>query len=468
MSSATIESKSKPVSQQGSLGTITMTMPPKSEPVSRQGSSAAITPQNKPVSRQGSSATIPPQSKPVSRQGSSATIPPQSKPVSRQGSSAAITPQNKPGSRAASSASVNTPEGTLSRKVSSTTVQRTDTSALSAPSVAPSAFENLSFEVLEAHNRLLAYFVELLRADMPYFDNETKELCRPGQAPLATMEGRRAWEEAVDVLKAMKTGELPPFKWSAHLARPAIAHCKDIGDAGTYSHSGSDDAGVMARVGKYCKPKAALAQSLDFAHWTADEIVAHMFVDDGFAGRGHRANILNPDMKVLGVACGPHAKRHIGCVAVYAGRAVGMDEEYKKANPTLFDVTFAQGDLPTKPDILRQMSKQMSMAATISTREGSLGDTSEEGNAEGDFEEIKDLFPEWAKTVDNSSKVTEKAVAGKIVVTRVTTINYTTYAGTSVRREVTQTRRFMKDGTVQNTTMQTARGDPKYAKQWIM
>jgi uncharacterized protein YkwD len=52
---------------------------------------------------------------------------------------------------------------------------------------------------------------------------------------------------------------------------------------------------------------------------SAHEVIADLVIDDGVPDRGHRRNALDPNVRVAGVACGPHATYGQMCVIVHAG-----------------------------------------------------------------------------------------------------------------------------------------------------
>lgn len=49
------------------------------------------------------------------------------------------------------------------------------------------------------------------------------------------------------------------------------------------------------------------------------KVVIDLIVDDGVPSRGHRTNIFQPRLRVMGGACGPHRRYRIMCTIDYAG-----------------------------------------------------------------------------------------------------------------------------------------------------
>jgi uncharacterized protein YkwD len=64
-----------------------------------------------------------------------------------------------------------------------------------------------------------------------------------------TWEGRPAWVEAIEELKAFEP--LPPLEWSDGLALAAQAHCSDAGPNGIQGHYGSDGSTPFERIDRY-------------------------------------------------------------------------------------------------------------------------------------------------------------------------------------------------------------------------
>jgi uncharacterized protein YkwD len=58
---------------------------------------------------------------------------------------------------------------------------------------------------------------------------------------------------------------------------------------------------------------------MTFGPATAHDVVAALLIDDGIADRGHRKNILDPEVGVVGISCGPHKSYRVMCDIVHAG-----------------------------------------------------------------------------------------------------------------------------------------------------
>ncbi|HKW09984.1 MAG TPA: CAP domain-containing protein, partial [Gemmatimonadaceae bacterium] len=64
---------------------------------------------------------------------------------------------------------------------------------------------------------------------------------------------------------------------------------------------------------------AKISENMTFGPATAHDVVAALLIDDGITDRGHRKNILDPDVKTVGISCGPHKSFRVMCDMVQAG-----------------------------------------------------------------------------------------------------------------------------------------------------
>jgi len=137
---------------------------------------------------------------------------------------------------------------------------------------------------------------------------------------LGTQEGTNAVNEAIVFLKKVKP--LSAIKGARSLALAARDHVKDTGPKGATGHEGTDGSRSPDRVARYGKTKSTEGENISYGPKDARAIVMQLIIDDGVAGRGHRANIFNPDFRIAGVAIGPHAKYGTMCVMDFADDVV--------------------------------------------------------------------------------------------------------------------------------------------------
>jgi uncharacterized protein YkwD len=140
----------------------------------------------------------------------------------------------------------------------------------------------------------------------------------PGaEVGLRTVEGASAVREAVRVLRA--TRPLPPLRFSRGMSAAAADHVRDQGPRGGLGHTGRDRSTAPERVSRYGRWFGIVSENIQYGRAaTGRDVVADLVIDDGVPDRGHRRNLLDPVIRVAGVACGPHANYGQMCVIVHA------------------------------------------------------------------------------------------------------------------------------------------------------
>jgi uncharacterized protein YkwD len=85
-------------------------------------------------------------------------------------------------------------------------------------------------------------------------------------------------------------------------------------------HAGRDRSTPASRINRYGRWFGLISENIQYGRAAnAREVIADLFIDDGVADRGHRRNALDPNVRVAGVSCGPHATYGQMCVIVHAG-----------------------------------------------------------------------------------------------------------------------------------------------------
>ncbi len=77
------------------------------------------------------------------------------------------------------------------------------------------------------------------------------------------------------------------------------------------------------RIERYGEWEVTIAENIDFGGETAEAVVSDLVIDDGNMNRGHRKNMFNPELKVVGIATGSHAEYKHLAVCVFAGGICG-------------------------------------------------------------------------------------------------------------------------------------------------
>jgi len=72
----------------------------------------------------------------------------------------------------------------------------------------------------------------------------------------------------------------------------------------------------MTRYGSW---GGSVAENLAYSRSTGGEMMVQLYIDDGVPSRGHRVNIVNPALKLTGMAYCDHARYGNMIAVVYAG-----------------------------------------------------------------------------------------------------------------------------------------------------
>jgi uncharacterized protein YkwD len=138
--------------------------------------------------------------------------------------------------------------------------------------------------------------------------------------PILTHEGVKALNECVRELK--KATPKPVIYPNEGLTKAATDHSNDQAKTGKTGHFGSDNSNLKNRVDRYGKWKIRIAENIAYGNTSARQIVIFLLIDDNVTSRGHRFNMLHPDLKLVGVSFGKHPVYTTMCVMDFAGGMV--------------------------------------------------------------------------------------------------------------------------------------------------
>jgi len=170
-------------------------------------------------------------------------------------------------------------------------------------------------ELNEARTHPQAYASSLER-ELQYYQGTLFR--RPGdETALQTREGTAAVREAIRVLRS--TRPLPALALAEGMTLAARDHVKDQAPRGLMNHKGTDGTMAWDRVSRYGDWTAKISENMTFGPATAHDVVSALLIDDGIPDRGHRKNILDPEVSVVGISCGPHKSYRVMCDIVHAG-----------------------------------------------------------------------------------------------------------------------------------------------------
>jgi hypothetical protein len=154
-----------------------------------------------------------------------------------------------------------------------------------------------------------AYAVHL-KALLAYFDGTILRL--PGQTALQTQEGAPAVEEAIAALEAQ--APVPAQTRQPDLDRAARDLVADQAKSGAYGHTGGDGSQPGDRMKRYVGLLGLAAETITYGPETVRRIVVGLLVHDGMPSQGHRRNVLQSRLALVGIAVGRHASGRWMCV----------------------------------------------------------------------------------------------------------------------------------------------------------
>jgi len=191
------------------------------------------------------------------------------------------------------------------------------------------SYATLERGVLDELNRVRSdpqEYAAGLERDLQYYHGNLFR--RPGdESALETREGTAAVREAIRVLR--QTKPMATLRPSLGMTLGARDHVKDQASRGLMNHKGTDGSMAWDRVSRYGDWKTKISENMTFGPSTPHDVVAALIVDDGITDRGHRKNILDPDVKMVGISCGPHKALRVMCDMVEAGGFVERQAEHR-------------------------------------------------------------------------------------------------------------------------------------------
>jgi len=158
-------------------------------------------------------------------------------------------------------------------------------------------------------------YARTLENDLQYYRGNLFR--RPeDESALQTREGADGLREAIQALRAARP--LPPLRLSAGMTLGARDHVKDQAPRGLMNHRGTDGSMAWDRVSRYGQWLTKVSENMTFGPASARDVVAGLLIDDGIKDRSHRKNVLDPDIKLVGISCAPHKTYRIMCDMVHA------------------------------------------------------------------------------------------------------------------------------------------------------
>ena len=184
----------------------------------------------------------------------------------------------------------------------------------------------------------------LLESLIPRFEGRIFQP-KSGEGGYITQEGVMVVYEAIDFVQKQKS--LPPFKFSKGLYLAAKSHLRDMDENGLASHKGSNGSNLSERVDCFGRWRVLVAENIAFNDHSAEDILVNFVLDDGNVNRGHRENLFNEKLEVVGIACGKHSVHGHCSVLNFSGQMeeyldLGEDDEDYREVYNLLDEFIGQ------------------------------------------------------------------------------------------------------------------------------
>lgn len=185
--------------------------------------------------------------------------------------------------------------------------------------VPPNCCDQLERDIIEELNRARTdpdKYATSLESDLRFYRGNLFR--RPtDESALQTREGTAAVIEAVKTLRRMKP--LAALRPSSALAMGARDHVRDQAPRGLMNHKGTDGTMAWDRVSRYGQWETKVSENMTFGPASGRDVIAALIIDDGIRDRGHRKNIFDSEIRIVGVSCAPHKTYRLMCDIVHAG-----------------------------------------------------------------------------------------------------------------------------------------------------
>ncbi|MEZ4721316.1 MAG: CAP domain-containing protein [Flavobacteriales bacterium] len=106
---------------------------------------------------------------------------------------------------------------------------------------------------------------------------------------------------------------------SSELTEMARHHAKDMGETGRTGHTGTDGKSFKERAETASKLFNGMNENANYGNEKGLDIVIDLLIDRNVPNTGHRKNILDPEMRYIGVAIEPHKRFGFNCVQDFGG-----------------------------------------------------------------------------------------------------------------------------------------------------
>ena len=163
-------------------------------------------------------------------------------------------------------------------------------------------------EYMTEEEKQAVYYINLVRINPPLF-SETflKDYLKANDIK----KDKEVKGLITELESTSKMGYLRPNKKLADFARQ---HASDMGNSGRTGHNTSKGESFRKRIEPLQSSFSAINENCNYGNEGGIDAVIDLLIDRNVPNLGHRRNILDPEMELVGVAIEPHKKWRFNCV----------------------------------------------------------------------------------------------------------------------------------------------------------
>jgi hypothetical protein len=175
------------------------------------------------------------------------------------------------------------------------------------------ANSGISSEFLSNSEKEVVYYINLCRINPPLFAESILT------DYLKTNDIKKD-KEVKDLIKQLEeTDPKEILQVEESLTTTARLQAKDMGETGRTGHNSSNGKSFKERTQNIANVFNGINENANYGMETALGIVVDLLIDRNVPNVGHRKNILDAEMRYIGVAIEPHKRYGINCVQDFGG-----------------------------------------------------------------------------------------------------------------------------------------------------
>ena len=175
------------------------------------------------------------------------------------------------------------------------------------------ANSGIESEFLSSSEKEVVYYINLCRINPPLFAESILS------DYLKTNDIKKA-KEVKDLIKQLEeTDPKEILQADESLTETARLHAKDMGETGRTGHNSSTGKTFKERTQSIANTFNGINENANYGMETALGIVVDLLIDRNVPNVGHRKNILDAEMRYIGVAIEPHKRYGFNCVQDFGG-----------------------------------------------------------------------------------------------------------------------------------------------------